>query len=148
MSVRYVIGRLLFFLIVVWAGTTLIFFLPRLAPGRDPVRERLGMMVANGGMNADTIEIMAKAYEQKFGLDKPLWQQYLNYMSGMARFDLGYSLARFPSRVGDLIGQAIPWTIALLGISTLLAFALGSLLGALLAWPGAPRSIRLLLPPL
>lgn len=148
MSVRYVIGRLLFFLIVVWAGTTLIFFLPRLAPGRDPVRERLGMMVANGGMNADTIEIMAKAYEQKFGLDKPLWVQYLNYMSGMARFDLGYSLARFPSRVSDMIGQAIPWTIALLGVSTLIAFTLGSLLGGLLAWPGAPRFLRLLLPPL
>lgn len=148
MSIRYVIGRLLFFLIVVWAGTTLIFFLPRLAPGRDPVRERLGMMVANGGMNADTIEIMAKAYEQKFGLDKPLWRQYLNYMSGMARFDLGYSLARFPSRVSDLIGQAIPWTIALLGVSTLIAFTLGSLLGGLLAWPGSPRFLRLLLPPL
>jgi len=148
MSVRYVIGRLLFFLIVVWAGTTLIFFLPRLAPGRDPVRERLGMMVANGGMNADTIEIMAKAYEQKFGLDKPLWRQYLNYMSGMARFDLGYSLARFPSRVSDLIGQAIPWTVALLGVSTLIAFTLGSLLGGLLAWRGAPRFLRLLLPPL
>jgi len=148
MSIRYVIGRLLFFLIVVWAGTTLIFFLPRLAPGRDPVRERLGMMVANGGMNADTIEIMAKAYEQKFGLDKPLWRQYLNYMSGMARFDLGYSLARFPSRVSDLIGQAIPWTVALLGVSTLIAFTLGSLLGGLLAWPGSPRFLRLLLPPL
>ena len=148
MSVRYVVGRLLFFLIVVWAGTTLIFFLPRLAPGRDPVRERLGMMVANGGMNADTIEIMAKAYEQKFGLDQPLWKQYLTYMSSMARFDLGYSLARFPSRVSDLIGQAIPWTIALLGVSTLIAFTLGSLLGGLLAWPGAPRALRFLLPPL
>lgn len=148
MSLRYVIGRLIFFVIVVWAGTTLIFFLPRLAPGRDPIRERLGMMVANGGMNADSIEIMAKAYEQKFGLDKPLWIQYLNYLSSMARFDLGYSLARFPSRVSDMIGQAVPWTVALLGFSTLIAFTLGSLLGGLLAWPGAPRSLRLLLPPL
>ncbi len=148
MSLRYVLGRLLFFFLVVWAGTTLVFFLPRLAPGRDPIRERLGMMVANGGMNADTIEIMAKAYEKKFGLDQPLWKQYLNYLGDMSRFDLGYSLAKFPSRVIDVIATAIPWTIALLGTSTLIAFTLGSLLGGLLAWPGAPRALRFLLPPL
>lgn len=148
MSLRYVLGRLLFFFLVVWAGTTLVFFLPRLAPGRDPIRERLGMMVANGGMNADTIEIMAKAYEKKFGLDQPLWKQYLNYLGDMSRFDLGYSLAKFPSRVIDVIATAIPWTIALLGVSTLIAFTLGSLLGGLLAWPGAPRALRFLLPPL
>ena len=81
MSLRYVLGRLLFFFVVVWAGVTLIFFLPRLAQDRDPVRERLGMMVAMGGMNADNIERLAQAYEVKFGLDKPLWQQYVNYLS-------------------------------------------------------------------
>jgi len=148
MNIRYVLGRLVFFVIVIWAGVTLIFFLPRLAPGRDPVRERLGMMVASGGVNAETIESLAKAYEAKFGLNQPLWKQYLNYLGSMARLDLGYSLARFPSRVSDLIGQAAPWTIALLGVSTLIAFSFGSLLGGLLAWPGSPRVLRLLLPPL
>jgi len=148
MSLRYVLGRLFFFFVVVWAGITLIFFLPRLSPDRDPVRERLGMMVANGGMNAESIELMAQAYEAKFGLNLPLWRQYVNYLSAMIRFDLGYSLAKFPTRVGDLIGQAVPWTIALLGTSTLIAFGLGTILGGLLAWPGAPRFLRFLLPPL
>ena len=148
MSLRYVLGRLLFFFVVIWAGITLIFFLPRLAPGRDPVRERLGMMVAMGGMNSENVERMAKAYETKFGLDKPLWQQYINYLSDMSRFDLGYSLAKFPTRVMDVIAPAVPWTIALLGTSTLIAFLLGSLLGGMLAWPGAPRFLRVLLPPL
>lgn len=148
MSLRYVLGRLLFFLLVVWAGVTLVFFLPRLAPGRDPVRERLGMMTAMGGMNAENIERMAKAYEQKFGLDQPLWKQYLRYLGDMSRFDLGYSLAKFPTRVIDVIAPAIPWSIALLGVSTLIAFSFGSILGGLLAWPGAPRALRLLLPPL
>jgi peptide/nickel transport system permease protein len=147
-SLRYVLARLLFFFVVVWAGITLIFFLPRLAPDRDPIRERLGMMVANGGMNAETIEIMAKAYEAKFGLDQPLWRQYLRYLGDMARLDLGYSLAKFPTRVSDVIAVALPWTIALLGISTLLAFALGTLLGGLLAWPNSPRILRVLMPPL
>ncbi|MFN8494438.1 MAG: ABC transporter permease [Caldilineaceae bacterium] len=148
MSIRYLLGRLIFFVVVLWAGITLIFFLPRLAPGRDPIRERLGMMVANGGMNAETIELMAKTYEKKFGLDKPLWQQYLNYMNDMVHLNLGYSLAKFPSRVSDLILNAVPWTVALLSVATILAFTLGTILGGLLAWPRSPRALRFLLPPL
>ena len=148
MSLRYVVGRLLFFVVVVWAGISLIFFLPRLAPGRDPVRERLGMMVAMGGMNADTIELMAKSYEKKFGLDQPLWKQYVNYLNDMVHLNLGYSLAKFPTRVSDLIFNAAPWTIALLLTSTLIAFILGTILGALLAWPRAPGFLRWMLPPL
>jgi len=143
-----VIGRLLFFFVVVWAGITLIFFLPRLAPGRDPVRERLGMMAAMGGMNAENVERLAQAYEAKFGLDQPLWKQYLNYINDVAHLNLGYSLAKFPTRVIDVIGPAVPWTIALLTVSTLIAFTLGSLLGGLIAWDGAPPVLRLLLPPL
>lgn len=148
MSLRYLLARLLFFVIVVWAGVTLIFFLPRLAPGRDPVRERLGMMAAMGGVNSESVEAMAKAYEAKFGLDQPIWRQYVNYMSDILRFDLGYSLAKFPTRVETLIVQAMPWTIALLTVSTLIAFAAGTLLGGLLAWPSAPRALRWLMPPL
>ena len=47
-----------------------------------------------------------------------------------------------------MIGEALPWTVGLLGITTLLSFAIGTLLGALLAWPGAPRWMRWLMPPL
>lgn len=148
MNLRYVIGRLLFFVVVVWAGVTLIFFLPKLAPDRDPIRERLGMMVAMGGVNAESIELMAKTYEAKFGLDKPLWEQYVSYMSDIVRLDLGYSLAKFPTRVSQLIAQAIPWTIALLGVSTVIAFTLGTLLGGMLAWPYSPRWLHYFLPPL
>jgi peptide/nickel transport system permease protein len=148
MSLQYLIGRLLFFFIVIWAGTTLIFFLPKLAPNRDPIRERMGMMVASGGAMSEDIEAMAKAYEEKFGLDKPLWQQYLAYMNNMIRLDLGYSLPLYPTRVFTLIMSALPWTIGLLATSTLLAFALGTLLGGLLAWPQTPRVVHWLLPPL
>jgi peptide/nickel transport system permease protein len=148
MSLRYLIGRVAFFFVVVWAGVTLVFFLPRLAPGRDPVRERLGMMSAMGGVNSASIETMAKAYEEKFGLDLPLWRQYANYLGDMMRLDLGYSLAKFPTRVSTLIGQAVPWTIGLLTVSTLIAFSVGSVIGGLLAWPGAPRFLRFLMPPL
>lgn len=148
MSPRYFIGRVAFFFVVIWAGVTLVFFLPRMAPGRDPVRERLGMMAATGGINAESIESLAKAYEQRFGMDQSLLRQYLNYVTDILRLDLGYSLAKFPTRVDTLIGQALPWSIALLSVSTCLAFLTGTLLGGLLAWPSAPRFLRILLPPL
>ena len=148
MNVRYLIGRLVFSFIVIWAGVTLIFFLPKLAPDRDPIRERLSMMVAMGGMNSANIELMAETYEKKFGLDQPLWKQYVRYMGDIARLDLGYSLAKYPTRVSELIAQAMPWTVALLAVTTVIAFTLGTLLGGLLAWPGSPRWLQYLLPPL
>ena len=52
MSAGYVVRRILLFFVVVWAATTFIFFLPKLAPGRNPIVERIGMMVATGGINA------------------------------------------------------------------------------------------------
>jgi peptide/nickel transport system permease protein len=148
MSLGYVVKRVLLFFVVIWGATTFTFFLPKLAPGRDPIRERMGMMAATGGVMQGAIDAMVKAYEAKFGLDQPLWQQYLRYLGDMARLDFNYSLAQYPARVIDLIGQALPWTVGLLTVTTLLAFALGSVLGGLMAWPKAPKFLEFLLPPL
>jgi peptide/nickel transport system permease protein len=147
-TLRYVVRRFLLFLFVIWAATSFIFFLPRLAPGRDPIRERLSVMAVSGSVMAESIEAMARDYEQKFGLDQPLYIQYFRYLGDMARMDLNYSLAMYPSRVLDLIVQALPWTLGLLLTSTLLAFSIGTLLGGLMAWPRSPRWLSYLLPPL
>ncbi|HLZ29522.1 MAG TPA: ABC transporter permease [Chloroflexota bacterium] len=148
MSAGYVVRRVLLFFVVVWAATTFIFFLPKLAPGRNPIVERIGMMVATGGVNSAGMKAMVDAYEAKFGLDKPLWQQYLTYLGDLSHGDLGYSLMLYPTKVLDIILVSIPWTIGLLTVSTFLAFTLGTLLGGLLAWPRAPRSLQFFLPPL
>jgi peptide/nickel transport system permease protein len=147
-SAAYVVRRVLLFFVVVWAATTLIFFLPKMAPGRNPVVERIGMMMATGGVNTGNIQAMVEAYESKFGLDKPLWQQYVTYLADLARLDFGYSLMMYPTKVIDVILISMPWTIGLLTVSTVLAFTLGTLLGGLLAWPRAPQAIQYLLPPL
>jgi peptide/nickel transport system permease protein len=56
--------------------------------------------------------------------------------------DFGYSLNRYPSTVTDIIGQALPWTFFLLLVTTILSFIIGNLLGAISAWPKAPRWVR------
>src|SRR3954447_14850383 len=91
---------------------------------------------------------MTREYEQRFGLDKPLWRQYLTYLHDVSRFDFNYSIANYPRTVRELIADALPWTVGLLGMTTLLSFGIGTVLGALLAWPRAPRWMAWLMPPL
>jgi peptide/nickel transport system permease protein len=142
MSLQYVVRRVLLFLLIIWVGTSLIFFLPKLAPNRDPVAQRLGMLAATGGVNSDEIDAMVEAYRAKFGLDLPVWRQYLNYMGDMLRFDFNYSLAMYPATVIEIIGRAVPWSVGLLAVSTFFAFLLGSLLGGLLGWPRTPKIVH------
>jgi peptide/nickel transport system permease protein len=148
MTLGYLVRRLVLFVVVVWVATSFIFFLPRLAPGRDPIRERLAMMAVSGSVSQGAIEAMAKAYEERFGLNQPLYVQYFRFLGDVVQLDFNYSLAMYPSRVIDLIGQSLPWTIGLLLTSTLLAFVIGSILGGLMAWPKSPRWLGYFLPPL
>ena len=147
MQAAYVARRFGIFLLIVWLAATLNFFLPRLS-GQDPVRTKLLQQAALGGYVQGGIEEMTREYEQRFGLDKPLWRQYLTYLQDVSRLDFNYSIANYPRTVRELIADSLPWTIGLLGTTTLLSFGIGTLLGALLAWPRAPRWMAWLMPPL
>jgi len=147
MQAIYIVKRFGVFLLIVWLAATLNFFLPKLS-GQDPVRTKLLEQAALGGYVQGGIEEMVKVYQQRFGLDKPLWRQYLTYMGEISRGNLNYSIANYPRTVVGMISEALPWTIGLLGVTTMLSFVIGTLLGALLAWPGAPRWMRWLMPPL
>ncbi len=148
MRLDYVLKRFGILLITIWAAATLNFFLPRLS-AVNPIRQQLAQQARLGGYLQSGMEEMVKVYEAKFGLDKPLWQQYLTYVNDTVHLNFNYSIANYPRTVLSMIGDALPWTIALLFTTTLLAFALGTFLGALMAWPRAPRWIvNYLLPPL
>lgn len=147
MRAIYIARRFAVFLLIVWLAASLNFFLPRLS-GQDPVRTKLLAEAQLGGYVHAGIEDMVKEYNEKFGLDKPLWQQYFSYVGDTMRLDFNYSISNYPRTVRDLIAEALPWTIGLLGMTTLLSFGIGTLLGALLAWPGAPRWMRYVMPPL
>lgn len=147
MSVGYIVRRFLIFLAVVWAAATFNFLLPRVS-GQNPIRQKLVSQSALSGSVQLGLEQMVKEYESKFGLDKPLWRQYLIYLSDMSRFDFNYSIANYPRKVVDMMVEAIPWSAALLLVTTLLGFLIGNLLGALMAWPGAPKFLNYVMPPL
>jgi peptide/nickel transport system permease protein len=141
MSLKIVVQRLLFLVLVIWAAATITFFIPRLS-NRNPVRERFALLAQTGGFSPKDLEVIIASYNKKFGIDKPLLEQYVTYMSSLARFDLGVSLFKYPATVWELIMQAIPWTLGLLLVSTILSFIIGNLLGAVAAWPRAPGWLR------
>lgn len=144
MSLAIILRRAGMLLLVVWAASTLIFFVPRLAPG-NPVRDKL-LAATEQGASATDMKALVEAYNAKFGLDQPLWQQYLNFLADTARFDLGFSIAYYPSRTIDMIATALPWTIGLLTTTTVIGFLIGTILGALTVWQGAWRLFRYLVP--
>ncbi len=146
MSWQSVLRRIFFLILVVWAASTITFFIPRLS-ARNPIRERFAELARSGGFSPGDMEVIIASYNVRFGLDKPLLEQYYNYISAVARLDLGISLYRYPRTTIQLISDALPWTMSLLLITTVLSFILGNLLGAVAAWPRAPLWLRTIATP-
>ena len=134
----YLLKRVGFLFVVVWVAASINFVLPRMT-GQNPIRQRIVLQVQSGGGRYAGIEEMVAVYDKKFGLDQPMWRQYLIYLGTLARFDLGQSITHYPKEVKSVIRDSLPWTVGLLGVSTITAFVWGSLYGALVDWEGAPR---------
>jgi peptide/nickel transport system permease protein len=147
MSIKYVIRRALFALMVMLVASALLFFLQRLSP-KNPIRERLMQRALSSGFSQANSEQVVAAYSKQFGLDQPLLTQYVLYMGNLLRGDLGPSMFSYPKTVVELIRDALPWTISLYAFALVVSAVLGSLLGALAAWPRSPTWIKGILTPL
>ncbi|MEV1007366.1 ABC transporter permease [Streptomyces sp. NPDC049881] len=126
---RYFIQRVLFYAATAWAAITINFFIPRLMPG-DPVQSLINRY--QGQLSTDAIDSLRVL----FGLDNDtsLWQQYMDYWGNLFNGDLGTSFTYFPTGVSDIISQSMPWTLTLMGITTILSFLLGTGIGILAGW--------------
>lgn len=144
-SWQYLGKRVLLLITVMWTAATINFLIPKLSP-RDPIRERLLQAATQGGRNQSGLQQMAQAYEAQFGLNEPLWQQYLNSLLKVVRFDYGYSISQYPRTVNSVILDAMPWTLGLGLMSILISFVIGTILGAALGWPRSPRWLRFFVP--
>jgi peptide/nickel transport system permease protein len=127
---RFALRRLGFFLLTLWAALTLNFVLPRLMPG-NPALAILGRL--KGGASPQALRVI----EQQFGIGthQNVVAQYFGYLGNVATFRFGTSLTTQPgASVGRIILNAIPWTLGLVGVTTVLAFVLGTGIGILAAW--------------
>ncbi len=138
----FLLRRLGFFVLTLWAALTINFAIPRLLPG-SPITSLMARY--HGRLQGAPL----KAVEAELGIanHQSLLTQYLTYLRNCARFDFGPSVQFFPESVGHLVGQALPWTLGLVGVTTILAFLLGTGIGAVSAWRRGGR-IDAVLPPL
>jgi len=126
---RYFGRKLAIYALTFFVAVTLNWVIPRFMPG-DPV---LRMLTRTSVSNPEAIAPMRAYYENVFGLDVPLWQQYLNYWVELLQGNLGISVWLFPAPVTDVIMGAVPYTLALLVPSILLSWWAGNKVGALAA---------------
>jgi peptide/nickel transport system permease protein len=145
--IGYLIRRTSQLVLIVFIASSINFLIPRLIPG-DPIEAALTTKIAAAGNFGQDVLQIAEAYRAKFGLDKPLWLQYANYWRDIFRLDLGVSLIDFPQPVVSKVRGALPWTMGLLLTSLVISFSIGSILGALLAWPRGPRFLKAIVPPM
>jgi oligopeptide transport system permease protein len=118
---RFVVRRLLQVIPVLFVIITATFFMVRFVPGGPFTAEK-----------AIPPEIL-KNLEAHYGLDQPLWRQYLTYLGSIARGDLGPSF-KYPNRtVNEIIGDKLPVSLELGGLALAIALALGLTLGVLAA---------------
>jgi len=127
---RYVARRLGFFALTLWAALTLNFFLPRFMPGNplQALRAR-----THGKVSPEALQQMLTSYG--FKPHQNVVSQYFAYLGNMFTGHWGVSIgATLGQPVRQIIGQALPWTLGLVGVATVLAFLLGSLIGVLAGW--------------
>jgi len=120
--------RLAFYLLSAWVSLTVNFLIPRFAPG-DPASAL--QLRFQGRLEPEALEAMKRAFGY---VDAPLFEQYLSYLAALGRGDLGVSVSYFPAPVSAVIADGLLWTVFLSGVSVLVSFALGSLVGAILAF--------------
>src|SRR5581483_358701 len=127
---RYLGRRAGMFVLTLWAAVTLNFVIPRLMPG-SPTDAALAKFAGQGSVSP----AQRAAIGAMLGLPHgSLLSQYGSYLADLAQFKFGISYTYFPESVASVIGQAMPWTLVLVGTATVIAFVVGTLLGVLAAW--------------
>jgi peptide/nickel transport system permease protein len=132
---RYLGRKVVWTIIVFFVALLLNFLLPRLIPG-NPVDVIVGTLARGGGASGADLEKIHAHYMAEFGLDKPMWQQFFIYINNVLHGNLGTSFSQYPASVNSLIGQALPWSLALMIPAVLIGWIVGNILGAVAAYRG------------
>jgi len=119
---RYIVKRILYAFVVIWAVATLVFFMLRIVPG-DPI----------GAMLAEVDPTVAEAVRAKLGLDRPMYIQYLFWMRNILQGDFGNSIYGSRVPVSQIILEAIPRTLSLATLAFVISFSLALVAGVISA---------------
>lgn len=125
---KYFGRKILIYLITFFLAVTIDWMIPRFMPG-DPITN----MLSRASVNSNAYEVMHDYYTHVFGLDLPVWQQYINFWGNLFHGDLGISVYLFPKPVTKVLASAVPFDVALLIPAILLSWFAGNKFGAVAA---------------
>jgi peptide/nickel transport system permease protein len=128
---RYLIPRLISYVLVIWLGITIVFLIPRITPN-DPVMAMIGILRARGAtLEPTAMDGIIRDLTEMYGLGGSWIDQYWAFWGRLFRGDFGVSFFNFPARVNQLIATALPWTLGLLLSTTFLSWIFGNIIGGL-----------------
>lgn len=129
---KFLLSRIATFILVIFIGVTTVFFVPRFMP-TDPVEAMLGrMMSSSSTMSPEAVEQIRESLNSMFGLEGSLLEQYADFVKRViVSHDIGPSLSAYPTPVMDLIARALPWTLGLMLVTTVLSWLIGNGIGLL-----------------
>jgi len=137
----YVGKRLAQFVLVIFIGLNIAFFVTHMTP-IDPIEQTISAATSFGSTSPEAIDMLRQSLRELYGLEGSLWEQYLQFWRRVLVADFGPSLSAFPTPVSRLIWNALPWTVGLLVVATLIAWVLGNLLGGLAGYYRDSRLLR------
>ncbi|MEM4514006.1 MAG: ABC transporter permease [Ignisphaera sp.] len=143
--VVFIIKRFAIMIITFSVGLTLIFMLPRLIPG-NPLATLLYSLVREAAIDPEKLKAVERMLLEYFKFDRPIHEQYILYLQGMVRGDLGRSIMFFPRPAIDVIAENLPWTLALLMPAIIASWVVGNYLGVLAAMNRGKAVDKVLLP--
>jgi peptide/nickel transport system permease protein len=128
---RYLIPRLIQYVLVIWLGITVVFLIPRLTPN-DPIMRVIGELRGRGStLEPGAMDGIIRDLTQMYGLEGSWLDQYWAFWGRLVKGDFGVSFFQFPTRVNKLIDNAMPWTLSLLLTTTAISWIGGNLIGGL-----------------
>jgi peptide/nickel transport system permease protein len=124
----FIVRRVIFYLVAAWVALTINFFIPRAMPGNavQAIMSKFPNLTPSA----------YRALEAMLGVGHPgsVWHQYWAYLVDVSHLNFGTDVSQYPASVSSLLAQTIPWTIILVGTATVIAFAVGTVLGIMAGW--------------
>src|SRR5271157_3841109 len=123
---RYIARRMGLFVLTLWAAVTVNFLIPRLMPGN----EATAVLSRMKGVNPAALH----ALQVEFGInnDQNIVITYFQYLGNCLTGQFGLTASRVPV-MSDILDK-LPWTLGLVGVTTVIAFAIGTMIGVVSAW--------------
>ncbi len=128
---KYLIPRLIQYVLVIFLGITAVFLIPRLTPS-DPVARTIAQLRSMGSyLDPATVEAFIADLTEMYGLEGSMFDQYIAFWQRLFHGDFGVSFFQFPTPVSELISKSLPWTLGLLLMTTFLSWTIGNIVGGL-----------------